>query len=112
MARQYLDDKSTSGVLDRQSGESENHGDRMTRDDPNSMGPQMRHPYGATSDSFCGRFDDESAEPEGMGQIHSSANDGYPYSDGEVLGSVPDRSTKYPGYPASIPSRSPKVDSD
>lgn len=101
-ARQYLDSKPTSSKVDRQSAETENHGDVETAGDPNAMGPSMRTPYAAVSP----RFDDAEQAPKGQGQIHGEQNDGYPFSDGHVLGRVNDRSTPYPGYPRSVPSLS------
>lgn len=103
-ARQYLDEKPTSSKLDRQSAETENHGDRETASDPNAMGPAMRTPYAAAAP----RFDDAKQAPDGMGQIHGEENDGYPFRDGRVLGAVPDRSTRQKGYPTtSVPGLSP-----
>ncbi len=38
--------------VDNQSAESENHGDRKTRSDPNALGPSMSLPYLETSPRF------------------------------------------------------------
>jgi len=108
-ARQYLDSKPTSSKLDRQSAETENHGDKETAGDPNAMGPAMRTPYGAVSP----RFDDAAQEPDGMGQIGGSRNDGYPYADGAVLGAVDDDSGRgRKGYPPSVASLSDYSETD
>lgn len=105
MTSKYLDERH-SNKLERQSGELENHGDKETAGDPNAMGPAMCTPYVAVSP----RFDDAEQELDGMGQIGGSANDGYPYAGGKVLGRVADRSTRFPGYPRSVPSLSPEVE--
>jgi hypothetical protein len=42
----------TKPTLDHQASDSENHGDRKTRKDPNAVGPEMSQPYSATSPRF------------------------------------------------------------
>lgn len=52
MAKQYLDDKPTGSKLDRQSAETENHGDKAIAADPNAMGPSMKQPYDVQAGHF------------------------------------------------------------